>query len=186
MVKSTLVRLINGIEDYEQSALRSSVYYSDDSRRTYAEVSPNSKLGTFVYCKKEDSLRLMRKPMHSKEEECFTCHANKRELIPVSIEDMSQLVEYLGQNHIVRMIHMLNNWPLKGRFSYKNPYYLYLPEHKKLEKLFIEWHNVAELDQFDEIMDLRNYQMKRMDILNKRDEFLESFYKELSDLEREL
>ena len=189
MTKSTLVKLIKGIENYEQSALRSSLYYPsefDGVQRTYAEMSPDSKLGTFVYCKKEDSLRLMRKPERSNEKECTGCNVNERELIPVSVEDISQLIEYFGRNNIIRMINMLNHWPWEGTFACKNPIYLHLPEHKKLEELFIEWNNLQEIDQFDEIMDLRNYQMKRKDIFARRDKFLEDIDKEFKELERKL
>lgn len=189
MVKSLVIKLINGIEEFEQSALRSSIYCPsgfDGALRTYAERSPDSKLGEFVYCKKEDSLRLMRKPEHSKERECTRCNANERELIPVSVEDMSQLVEYFGKNDIIRMMHMLHNWPLEGTFSYKNPVYFNLPEHKKLEHLFIAWRNLPEVSQFDEIIDLRNYQIKRKDILLKGSEFLKYIREELRELEEGL
>ena len=189
MAKSLVVKLINGIEEYEQSALRSSVYYPsgfDCSLKTYAEMSPNSKLGEFVYCKKEDSLRLMRKPEHSKEKECSCCKAKEEFLIPISVQDMSGLVKYFGKNNLIRIMHVLDKWPLEGTFSYKNPLYLYLPEHKKLEGLFIDWNNMPEMDKFDELMDLRNYQRKRKDLLEVRDKFLENINKELKELEEGL
>ena len=149
-------------------------------------MSSDSKLGEFVYCKKEDSLRLMRKPEHSKERTCTRCNTNEKELIPVSIEDMSELIKYFGKNNLIRMINMINHWPLEGSFAYKNPVYLYLPEHKNLEKLFIEWNNLSEIDQIDEVMDLRNYQRKRKEILVQESEFLKYIRKELSDLEKGL
>jgi hypothetical protein len=196
MVKSLVVRLINGIEELEQAALRESYSVSTDGYlpyKSYSEAYPNkkTKLGEMSYCPKKDTFKLLYKRSESDKYACYSCFSgcslSKELMIPFSIQNIEPLLKYLGKDYLVKLMKIFDEWPSKeNNFPSKNSVYLNLPEHKELENLFKEWNNLPEEKRFDEFLDFESYLSKREDILDKTDEFLKIINQELEELEREL
>lgn len=196
MIKSLVVRLINGIEEFEQAALRESYSVSTDGYlpyKSYSEAYPNDKtnLGKMSYCPKIDTFKLLYENSASGKDTCYSCFngcsLSKEIMIPFSIPNIEPLLKCLGKDYLVKLMKIFDEWPSKeNNFPSKNSIYLNLPEHKELENLFREWNNLPEEKRFDEFLDFGSYLSKRKDILDRKNKFLTIINQELEELEREL